>query len=93
VHSRCAVRQFPTLHWCLRPDALRLPNTLLKELPFKTKTRLVPPCLLSWQVHAGWWVGGLRESFALLEVNQVLRFPDVCQTEPVGACNGSVWLA
>ena len=27
VGTALRVRRFPTLHWCLRPDALRLPNT------------------------------------------------------------------
>ena len=44
VDSRCAVRTLTTLELSLRPDALRLPNNLLKN-PIKKAggARLVPP--------------------------------------------------
>ena len=37
---------------------------------------------------AGWWDGGFRESFALLEFNQVLRFPDGLPDGADGAATG-----
>ena len=43
VDSRYAVRQFPTLHMRLRPDALRLPNNLFKNSPEARTPEPLPP--------------------------------------------------
>ena len=59
VHSRFAVRQFPTLRWGRWPDALRLPNTVLKNFQgYKYQT--CPPCLgcLAACLMVGWWASG-----------------------------------
>ena len=60
VGTALRVRRFPTLHWCLRPDALRLPNTLLK-VSHGDRGETCPPLSFvlagtCWMV--GWWASG-----------------------------------